>query len=36
LSDTADRILGQAFKTKSSAAICPFCDYRIICPAAEK
>ena len=29
-------ILRQEFQPTPSAEICPFCDYRIICPAAEK
>src|SRR5436190_14836296 len=32
----ADGILGQDFEPTPSPEICSFCDYRIICPAAEK
>jgi DNA helicase-2/ATP-dependent DNA helicase PcrA len=32
----ADGILRQDFEPKPSAEVCRFCDYRIICPAAEK
>jgi DNA helicase II / ATP-dependent DNA helicase PcrA len=32
----AEGILGQDFEPTPSPDICPFCDYRIICPAAEK
>jgi len=31
-----DGIMRQEFQPTPSAEICPFCDYRIICPAAEK
>jgi superfamily I DNA/RNA helicase/RecB family exonuclease len=34
--EIADGIAGQHFEPTPSAAICPLCDYRIICPAAEK
>jgi len=36
VASTAERILEQDFEPKPSPAVCPFCDYRIICPAAEK
>ncbi len=36
VSTTAERILEQEFEPTPSPAVCPFCDYRIICPAAEK
>ena len=32
----ADGILKQDFEPKPSPEICSFCDYRIVCPAAEK
>jgi CRISPR/Cas system-associated exonuclease Cas4 (RecB family) len=32
----ADGIERQDFDPKPSPDICRFCDYRIICPAAEK
>ena len=32
----ADGILEQHFEPKPSPELCSFCDYRIICPAAEK
>ena len=32
----ADGILAQEFEPKPSYELCSFCDYRIICPAAEK
>src|SRR5688572_14223379 len=32
----ADGILEQEFEPKPSYELCSFCDYRIICPAAEK
>jgi DNA helicase-2/ATP-dependent DNA helicase PcrA len=32
----AGGILGQDFEPKPSPEVCSFCDYRIICPAAEK
>ena len=35
VADIADGILGQHFEPTPSEEICPFCDYRIICPAAE-
>jgi DNA helicase II / ATP-dependent DNA helicase PcrA len=34
--EIADGILRQDFEPKPSAEVCRFCDYRIICPAAEK
>jgi DNA helicase II / ATP-dependent DNA helicase PcrA len=36
VSDIADGILRQDFEPKPSYEVCHFCDYRIICPAAEK
>jgi DNA helicase-2/ATP-dependent DNA helicase PcrA len=32
----AEGILAQEFEPTPSYEICSFCDYRIICPAAEK
>ena len=34
--EIADGILEQEFEPKPSYELCSFCDYRIICPAAEK
>ncbi|HEX2232074.1 MAG TPA: ATP-dependent DNA helicase [Thermoleophilaceae bacterium] len=36
VSEIADGILRQDFEPKPSYEVCQFCDYRIICPAAEK
>ena len=36
VSEIAGGILKQQFEPTPSAEICSFCDYRIICPAAEK
>jgi DNA helicase-2/ATP-dependent DNA helicase PcrA len=36
VAEIADGILKQDFEPTPSPEICPFCDYRIICPAAEK
>jgi DNA helicase-2/ATP-dependent DNA helicase PcrA len=36
VSQIAEGILAQDFEPTPSKDICPFCDYRIICPAAEK
>ena len=36
VSEIADGILKQRFEPTPSPEICRFCDYRIICPAAEK
>ena len=36
VAEIADGILAQEFEPKPSYDICRFCDYRIICPAAEK
>jgi DNA helicase-2/ATP-dependent DNA helicase PcrA len=36
VSEIADGILRQDFEPTPSYEICSFCDYRIICPAAEK
>jgi DNA helicase II / ATP-dependent DNA helicase PcrA len=36
VSDIAGGILKQRFEPTPSADVCRFCDYRIICPAAEK
>jgi DNA helicase-2/ATP-dependent DNA helicase PcrA len=34
--EVADGILGQGFEPTPSYAACSMCDYRIVCPAAEK
>ena len=34
--EIAEGILEQEFEPKPSYELCSFCDYRIICPAAEK
>ncbi len=34
--EVADGILGQEFEPTPSQAACSMCDYRIVCPAAEK
>ena len=36
VAEIAEGIQGQEFEPTPSPEICPFCDYRIICPAAEK
>src|SRR4051794_12066662 len=36
VAEIADGIMKQEFEPKPSPEICSFCDYRIICPAAEK
>ena len=36
VSEIGGEILKQRFEPTPSAEICSFCDYRIICPAAEK
>jgi DNA helicase II / ATP-dependent DNA helicase PcrA len=36
VAEIADGILHQDFEPKPSYEVCHFCDYRIICPAAEK
>jgi DNA helicase-2/ATP-dependent DNA helicase PcrA len=36
VTEIADGILGQEFEPKPSPELCAACDYRIICPAAEK
>src|SRR5215212_7570193 len=36
VSEIAEGILAQDFDPKPSPEICSFCDYRIVCPAAEK
>ena len=35
VAEIADGIMGQEFEPTPSPEICAFCDYRIICPAAE-
>ena len=34
--EIAEGIQSQDFEPKPSREICSFCDYRIICPAAER
>ena len=36
IADIGEGILRQDFQPTPSPEICPFCDYRIICPAAER
>jgi DNA helicase-2/ATP-dependent DNA helicase PcrA len=36
VTDIGDRIMAHRFEPKPSFELCSFCDYRIICPAAEK
>jgi DNA helicase II / ATP-dependent DNA helicase PcrA len=36
VAEIADGIMKQEFEPKPSYEVCSFCDYRIICPAAEK
>jgi DNA helicase-2/ATP-dependent DNA helicase PcrA len=36
VAEIADGILSQEFEPRPSYELCSFCDYRIICPAAEK
>jgi DNA helicase II / ATP-dependent DNA helicase PcrA len=36
VSEIADGIMAHDFEPKPSPEICSFCDYRIVCPAAEK
>ena len=36
VAEIAEGILAQDFEPTPSHEICSFCDYRIICPAAEK
>ena len=36
VAEIADGIMKQEFEPKPSHEVCSFCDYRIICPAAEK
>jgi len=36
VAEVADGILGQGFEPTPSFAACSMCDYRIVCPAAEK
>jgi DNA helicase-2/ATP-dependent DNA helicase PcrA len=36
VTDIGDRIMAHRFEPKPSIELCSFCDYRIICPAAEK
>jgi DNA helicase-2/ATP-dependent DNA helicase PcrA len=34
--EVGDKILAQEFDPTPSHAVCSICDYRIVCPAAEK
>ena len=34
--EIADGIMAHEFEPRPSPDLCPFCDYRIVCPAAEK
>jgi DNA helicase-2/ATP-dependent DNA helicase PcrA len=36
VAEIADGILEQRFEPRPSADVCRFCDYQIICPAAER
>jgi DNA helicase II / ATP-dependent DNA helicase PcrA len=36
VTEIADRIMAHRFEPKPSFELCSFCDYRIVCPAAEK
>jgi len=36
VTEIADGIMSHDFEPKPSPDLCPFCDYRIVCPAAEK
>ena len=36
VTEIGDRIMAHRFEPKPSIELCSFCDYRIICPAAEK
>jgi DNA helicase-2/ATP-dependent DNA helicase PcrA len=36
VAEIAGGIMAQDFEPSPSPDLCPFCDYRIICPAAEK
>ena len=36
VAEIAEGILRQDFEPQPSPEVCSFCDYRIICPAAEK
>ena len=36
ITEIGDGIMRGEFQPTPSAEICPFCDYRIICPAAER
>ena len=36
VTEIGDRIMAHRFEPKPSFELCSFCDYRIICPAAEK
>jgi DNA helicase-2/ATP-dependent DNA helicase PcrA len=34
--EVGEKILAQEFDPTPSQAVCSICDYRIVCPAAEK
>jgi DNA helicase-2/ATP-dependent DNA helicase PcrA len=36
VAEIGDGIMAHEFEPRPSPEICPFCDYRIVCPAAEK
>ena len=36
VAEIAGGIMSHEFEPKPSPDLCPFCDYRIVCPAAEK
>jgi DNA helicase-2/ATP-dependent DNA helicase PcrA len=36
VAEIADGIQAHSFEPKPSYELCSFCDYRIVCPAAEK
>jgi len=33
--EVGEGILGQDFEPRPSPAVCGWCDYRLVCPAAE-
>ena len=36
VAEVADGILGQGFEPTPSFAVCSNCDFRLVCPAAER
>jgi DNA helicase-2/ATP-dependent DNA helicase PcrA len=36
VAEIADGIMSHQFEPRPSPELCAFCDYRIVCPAAEK